>query len=486
MPRARRVQATDEARSYGRRASLLSIGVGITGLITYLYFAIASHELSRDQYGQVAVLWSAVFIVVSVLQRPVEQLLSRTVSENLAHDVPIGRTVRVAATIQLGVAVGFDIVALALRTPIQDHLLDGNSTLYWIGVAAITAYGASYFARGFLAGSHRLTIYALQIISESVARTAFPLAVALGIASGQTAVALGIAAAPTLSLIVVPFAFLRRFGSRRRRPAGVPRELRARRPSTPERPSASPRGSPSGPPRAGAPTDEFTFARGGRFAAAVFLIMLSEQTFLNAGVLLTNATADAAAAGFVFNILMIARAPLQLFQAVQTSLLPHLTTLGSRGDEKDFRASIRVTLVAIAGFAALVALAMLIAGPHIMQIAFGKNHTYDRADLVTVAVGMGLYLSAATLNQAALARGQVRRASFCWIGCAVAFVVWTVVPIVSSEVTRVVVGYLGAAALLCSLLYWLYSQPLLRREERVEPGSPEEVELQLASADEAG
>jgi O-antigen/teichoic acid export membrane protein len=462
MPRARRVQATDEARSYGRRASLLSIGVGITGLITYLYFAIASHELSRDQYGQVAVLWSAVFIVVSVLQRPVEQLLSRTVSENLAHDVPIGRTVRVAATIQLGVAVGFDIVALALRTPIQDHLLDGNSTLYWIGVAAITAYGASYFARGFLAGSHRLTIYALQIISESVARTAFPLAVALGIASGQTAVALGIAAAPTLSLIVVPLAFLRRFGGHE---------------------AAAPAPAAESPPGG---ASEFTLASGGRFAAAVFLIMLSEQTFLNAGILLTNATADAAAAGFVFNILMIARAPLQLFQAVQTSLLPHLTTLGSRGDEKDFRASIRVTLVAIAGFAGLVALAMLIAGPHIMQIAFGKNHSYDRADLVTVAVGMGLYLSAATLNQAALARGQVRRASFCWIGCAVAFVVWTVVPIVPSEVTRVVVGYLGAAALLCSLLYWLYSQPLLRREERIEPGSPEEVELQLASADEAG
>ena len=269
MPKVGRVQATDQAKSYGRRASLLSIGVGITGLITYLYFAIASHELSRDQYGQVAVLWSAVFIVVSVLQRPVEQLLSRTVSENLAHDVPIGRTVRVAATIQLAVALGFDVVALALRTPIQDHLLDGNSTLYWIGVAAITAYGASYFARGFLAGSHRLTIYALQIISESVARTAFPFAVALGIASGQTAVALGIVAAPTLSLIVVPFAFSPAL--RRRGGEGAPRACRRR--------SA-----------AAAPTDEFTLARGGRFAAGVFLIMLSEQTFLNAGVLLVNAT----------------------------------------------------------------------------------------------------------------------------------------------------------------------------------------------------
>src|SRR5919108_5521294 len=161
-----RVQATDEARSYGRRASLLSIGVGLTGLITYLYFAIASHELSREQYGQVAVLWSAVFIVVSILQRPVEQLLSRTVSENLAHGTPIAHTVRVAATIQLGIAIGFDVIALALRMPIQDHLLHGNSTLYWIGVGPGTPHRASHFPPGFLAGHPPLTIYALQIISE--------------------------------------------------------------------------------------------------------------------------------------------------------------------------------------------------------------------------------------------------------------------------------------------------------------------------------
>jgi O-antigen/teichoic acid export membrane protein len=456
------VQATDEARSYGRRASLLSVGVGITGLITYLYFAIASHELSKEQYGQVAVLWSAVFIVVSVLQRPVEQLLSRTVSENLANRSPFGHTVRVAATIQLGVAVAFDVIALALRGPIQDHLLHGNSTLYWIGVAAVTAYGASYFARGFLAGSHRLTIYALLIISESVARTAFPTAVALGIASGQTAVALGIVAAPTLSLMVVPFAFLRRFGAARTGP-----EPAAESPSAPD-------------------TSEFTLARGGRFAAAVFLIMLSEQTFLNAGPLLVNAAAGAAAAGYIFNVLMIARAPLQLFQAVSTSLLPHLTRLGSQGNEEDFRASVRVTILAIAGFAGLVALAMLIAGPHLMQIAFGKNHIYQRVDLVIVSVGMGLYLSAATLNQAALAKGQVRRASLCWIGCAVAFVIWMLIPLIDNDFHRVEVGYLGAATLLCALLYWLYRQPIMRRERRVEPGSTEEMELQLASADEAG
>jgi O-antigen/teichoic acid export membrane protein len=227
-------------------------------------------------------------------------------------------------------------------------------------------------------------------------------------------------------------------------------------------------------------------ARGGRFAAAVFVIMLSEQTFLNAGPLLVNASAGAAAAGFIFNVLMIARAPLQLFQAVSTSLLPHLTRLRSQGQDDDFRASVRVTILAIAGFAALVGLAMLIAGPDLMQIAFGDKFTYDRVDLLIVTAGMGLYLSAATLNQAALAQAQVRRAAVCWISCAIAFVVWTALPIVEDEFRRVEVGYLGAAAVLCALLYWIYRRPQPRDEDTIEPGSTEELELRLAAADEGG
>ena len=215
--------------------------------------------------------------------------------------------------------------------------------------------------------------------------------------------------------------------------------------------------------------------------------MLSEQTFLNAGILLTNATATAAVAGYVFNILMIARAPLQLFQAVQTSLLPHLTTLGSRGDEQDFRASIRVTIIAIAGFAALVALAMLVAGPHLMQIAFGKKHDYNRADLVAVAIGMGLYLSAATLNQAALARGQVRRASYCWIGCAIAFIIWIAGPGRSTAKSRAwwsaTSGPRPCSARCSTGSPGSRSRP---KEQPFKPGSTEEMELQLASGDEAG
>jgi O-antigen/teichoic acid export membrane protein len=458
MSRAQSERAGAEARRYGRTASLLSIGVGATGLVTYLYFALASHNLSRDDYGEIAILWSAVFITVAMLQRPIEQLLSRTIAEHDAHGRATGRPMRVAATIQLIVTAAFVGGALALRGPLQDDLLSGNETLYWIYIGTVAGYGASYFARGFLAGSHRFPLFAALILSESLSRTLFPLAVAVGIASGQDFIALGILAAPCLSLVVVPFAFTRR--ARAEQPVGD----------------------------GAAPEGEFTLARGSDFAAAVLLIMISEQAFLNAGPLLVNASSGVAEAGFVFNILMIARAPIQLFQAVQTSLLPHLTKLRS-GSEDDggesFRASIRVTIAAIIVFAGLVAAAMAIAGPELMQIAFGDKFDYPRADLIIVSIGMGIYLAAGTLNQAALAQGQVRRAAACWVTCGVAFVVWCVLPI-GDEVRRVEVGYLGAAALLCTLLYLIYRSPHPRPGDEVTPGSPEELEGQLASADEAG
>src|SRR5204863_4888243 len=204
-PRMARVE-TAETRRFGRSAAMLSIGVGSAGLLTYVYFSLASHNLDKTAYGEVVVLWSAVFITISVLFRPVEQLLSRTIAERQAYGQPIGQTMRVAATIQLGLAGAFAVAALALRGPLEDDLLSGNETLYWILVAAVLAFGASFFARGFLAGNRRFALYGGLLLAESTARMSFALAVAIGIASGQTAVALGIVAAPVLSLTVVPLA----------------------------------------------------------------------------------------------------------------------------------------------------------------------------------------------------------------------------------------------------------------------------------------
>ncbi len=177
-------------RSYGRGAAVLSVGIGVTGVVTFGYFALASHSLPESQYGHITLLWSAVFITVSVLYRPVEQLLSRTIADRDARGVAGNEHLRVAATIQLALGVLFVVVALALRGPIEDELLGGSSSLYTILIVAVLAYAASYFARGFLAGHRRFGLYGGLVLLEATSRFMFALAVAVGIAEGQTAVAL--------------------------------------------------------------------------------------------------------------------------------------------------------------------------------------------------------------------------------------------------------------------------------------------------------
>ena len=466
----RRADAAGQAaRRYGRTASMLSAAVGATGFIVYLYFALAAHNLDKAAYGDVTTLWLVVFVTVSTLYRPVEQLLSRTIAERHAREGFRGRPLRVAATIQGSVALTVTVICLALRNPIEGELLSGNSTLYWILVISIAAYAGTFFARGFFAGHRRFGLYSAVLLSDACTRILFPLAVAVGIASGTTAVALGIVAGPLVSLTLVP--------------AVVVIALRGRG----IEPDPGPRAAPDAAP---APPDgiEFTLAHGGGFAAAVLLIVLSEQLFLSSGALILRVTEGAVATAFIFNVLMLARAPIYLFQAVATSLLPHLTRLRFRpgvGGEDAFRLSVRVTIAAVVGFAALVAAIVLIAGPALMQVAFSDKYSYDRAGLLIVTVGMGFYLAAATLNQAALAQGQARRAAVCWIGCALAYVVWNLLPILD-EFRRVEVGFAIAAVTLCGLLYLLYRRPHPRPEDAMRPDSAQELEAQLAAADEAG
>jgi O-antigen/teichoic acid export membrane protein len=424
------------------------VGIGATGVITFAYFSLASHSLPEDEYGRITLLWSAMFITVSVLYRPVEQLLSRTIADHDARGVTGTEHLRVAATIQLVLGVAFAVVALALRGPIQDDLFAGSSTLYWVLVVGVLAYAASYFARGYLAGHHLFPLYGALVLMEASSRCLFALAVAIGIAEGQSAVALGMAAAPIVSLAVVPPALARRIGSRAGDGAGE-----AAFEPDPGQLDAAAREEPA------AREPEFTLARGTGFAAAVLLVMLCEQTFLNAGPLLVKATEDnggAALAGFTFNVLLIARAPLQLFQAIQTSILPHLTRLRASGESDPFRRSVNLTLVAIAGFAGCVALVMLAAGPQVMDLLFGGDFDYERGGLVLVAIGMGLYLSAATLNQALLAHGMAAHASACWVTAAVGFVAFLLLAEFSDRVLQVELAFVAAAALLSTALYALY------------------------------
>ena len=376
--------------------------------------------LDADPYGAVSLLWAVLFVVISVIYRPVEQLLSRTIADRRARGLHGGHPLRIPLLVQASFALAFLVVALALRGPLEDVF--DSATLYWIFVGATLAYAASYFARGYLAGHQWFGLYGGLVLFESLSRFCFPVAVAIGVASGQSAVAFGILAAPVASLLVVPWALARH----------------------------------SAAGEAAADERALTLRAGAGFALSVAAIQLAEQALLNAAVLTVSATATTALAGVVFNALLITRAPLQLFQSIQTSLLPHLSGLEATDGHEAFARAIRITVLAIAGFAGVVALGLVAIGPWAMDVLFGHGYDYGRVGLAVIALGMGFHLCAGTLNQAALARGHARGAATMWLVAAAAFIVWMVLPVIDDELVRAEVGYAGAAALLCSLLGSLY------------------------------
>jgi O-antigen/teichoic acid export membrane protein len=419
---------TQAARSkgYGAGAKILSVGIASTGLVTFAYFSVASYALNDVDYKAISLLWAVLFVIVSVIYRPIEQLLSRTIADRRARGFETGHPLRTPMLIQAAFALAFLVVALVFKDPIENDLFDGSGALYWVLVVAVLAYAASYFARGWLAGHQWFALYGGLVFIEANARLLFAVAVVIGIAEGQSVVAMGMAAAPFVSLVVVPLAFSRR-------------------------------------PKAGAAKqgdDELGLARGGRFAVAVLAIMLAEQTLLNAGVITADITAtDAAVAGYVFNALLITRAPLQLFQAIQGSLLPHLAGLEATQGKAEFERAIRITILAIAGFALAVALGLLALGPFAMGLLFDDDASYGRFGLAAVAVGMGFHLAAGTLNQAALARDHAGSAAAAWLFSAAVFVAWMLAGVIDEELLRAEVGYLGAAGLLCALLTVVYRRP---------------------------
>jgi len=412
--------SSDATRSYGRGARILSVGIATTGLVTFAYFSLASHALSAVDYKGISVLWSVMFLIISIIYRPVEQLLSRTISSRRARGFESGHPLRTAVAIQAAFAALFLVVALAGRERIQDDVFDGSAELYWVLVVGVVAYAASYFARGWLAGHSRFGLYGGLVLLESCSRCLFALAVVIGIFSGQGAVALGIAAAPLVSLMVVPWA------------------LRGRDPAPPA--------DAAGGGELGANT---------RFAAAVLVIMAAEQALLNGPVVAADINStDAALAGFVFNVLLITRAPLQLFQAIQTSLLPHLSGLAATDGSEDFKRALRVTVLAIWGFAGAVVIGLAVIGPWAMGVLFGGDFDYARGGLVLVGFGMGFHLTAGTLNQAALARDRAGLAAASWLGCAALFLVWVFATPMDDQLLAVEIGYCATTAALAAVL-WL-------------------------------
>jgi O-antigen/teichoic acid export membrane protein len=446
-----------ETRAYARSAAGLTVVLGLTGALTYVFFALAARALDKDAYGEIVVLWSIVFLLSATLFRPVEQLLARTLAEREQQRLPAGDALRTSAAIQTGVCVAILVALLAARELITDDLFTEDESLYWAMLVALAGYALAFYGRGFLAGRGQFRLYAALLFIEVSLRVAFAIIAVAGFGNAISLIAIGIATSPVAALVVLPLARRRRSADERE-PAGPQEQMK------------------------------LSLGTGGAFTGAVLLIMLSEQVLIGSGVLFVRAAEGAAAAGYIFNVLMVARAPLVLFQAIAASLLPHLTRMRARGDassENAFKTSLDATMLLVAGFAVLTTIGVATIGPTVMQLAFGDKFEYDRLGLVIVAVGMGFYLVAASLNQATLAQGQAHRAARRWVACALVFISINLIAPFGAE-RSVEIGFATCAVLLAILLQLVYARPQPELGNSLPPGSPREVQARLEALDEIG
>jgi O-antigen/teichoic acid export membrane protein len=153
----------------------------------------------------------------------------------------------------------------------------------------------------------------------------------------------------------------------------------------------------------------------------------------------------------VFAATMLVRAPVFLFQGVAAALLPKLTALHATGERRKLARAAALIAGGMLALSAALAGASLLAGPEGMTFIFGNDFIVGRVDLAVLSAGVGTYLAAATLGQAALAQGRAALAALVWATSAALFV-GVELGLGGSPFHRVSVAFTLATGTACVLL----------------------------------
>ena len=131
---------------------LLSGAMAGAGLLAYAFHILAARTLTTSEYGQVAAFWAALFIVVVVLFRPLEQTTARSIADRLERGeegASVLRPVLLVYVCLLGVVAVASALAWNVLTR---ELFDGSSFMTAMLVVGIAGYGVQYLGRGVLGG----------------------------------------------------------------------------------------------------------------------------------------------------------------------------------------------------------------------------------------------------------------------------------------------------------------------------------------------
>ncbi len=396
----------------------------VSGLGAYGFLTVAAKAIGSDEYGALSALWGLGFLVSTGCFLPVEQELSRALSDRNARGLGGAPVVRKAAVAAGVVAATLTVVVLAASVPLLDDVFDGQILLLVGLVLMIWSYALEHTTRGVLAGNGRFEPYGRLLGVEATARfVAAAILAAAGVeVAGPYGIVLGLGA-----FVGVGASLFRQ------------RDLLS-----------------AGPP---ASWRELSRAVGWLLGAS-----LLTQTLVNAGPVLVQILAgpgEGDLAGRYLACLVVARVPVFFFQAVQASLVPELATIAASGDHIRVRAGLRRLVLALAALGVVATVGAALLGPEVVELAFGPEFVLPREDLALLAAGAAVFLVALTLAQGLIALARPARAA---AGFAAGVVVLAaLVPALGgSIVTRVALATLVGSVAAALALGVLLAAPLRR------------------------
>lgn len=417
--------ALPEKRPALAGAWVVSISMLASGFLIYAFHVLAARTLGGTAYGQIAVLWAAMFIVVIVLFRPLEQTTARALADRRARGEEVGTVLRSVTLLCAAMLVLLGIGAVLGWNEISDRLFLGDGAMTAMLAVGIGAYAVAYLSRGVVTGARWFGGYGLGLVADSIARLALA-APLVWVASKNSA-----AAAVTVAGLVgalVPLA-----AGRRRLRSSL----------------------------AGGSGARFHLGATLTFAAPASVIAAADQLLVNGSPILVilGGSPDASrVAGLVFAATMLVRVPVYVFQGVAASILPNLARLQALEHPRRFRHAVVQTAGILLAAGGLIVGFAAAAGPESMRLLYGADFEAGRVELVLLGAGVACYLGGTTFSQALLALDRGAGAALAWAGSAVLFV-GLYAALAGEPLMRIAVAF--AVAALVDLL--LLAVLLLRR-----------------------
>jgi O-antigen/teichoic acid export membrane protein len=395
--------AADSDSLKGRRGlsgtSAMLIGTAATIVGSYVFLLVGGRALGEDAFAPVTVMWTLLFLGLTVFLIPIEQLIIRKLALGGGRASAVRASWKVIGVVVFGatfLAVGFTFAA-------QSSLL--NDDLGFVPVAALLLplHAFMLIGRGFLAGRGRFVAYGAVVGLDAFGKAAGAVIVAV-LGLGPVALVWALALSPVLVLVVRPF----------------------------RADSGGEVGEVLSPP---------LLRSDRRFMSGFLVATAASQTVLAAGPLVVGALGASSAAISVFFVTTtLFRGPMSASYNLLARFLPGLTRRAAAGEHETIN---RFTLnFAVAGMlgAGISAAAAAMAGPPVVALLYGSGFRPTATLAALAAAGVIVGIVGLGITQVLVGRGETDRMAAAWLVAVVAAAI-TIVVVQSDPTIRVAAGF---------------------------------------------